>query len=186
LEDKAMGRYKSFFEDVKSVKTQWGLGDTEAKKVYEIWDMAYDELKTSDDNNFKKIINETRDYFAQKPGIFDEPDPNYKRVKVTITSAQRARLVNTYGTTALLRMIGTGDNSKRQMLHKVWSGIKGKEGGDVDAAKQTANKFNTRYGPDEYQNYLQYLSDKKKAFGKKPYLVPEGQDNFSLYVWYRA
>jgi hypothetical protein len=180
-----MPRYKSFFEDVDSVRTQWGLSQSEAKKVYELWDMAFDELRTSDDENFKSIINDTKAYFAQKPGIFDNPEPNYKRVKVTITSAQRARLVNIYGTVLLMRMIGMGDNSKRQMFHKVWSGIKGKEGGDVDTAKQTANKFNTRYGPDEYQNYLQYLSDKTKDFGRKPYIVPDGQDKFTLYLWYR-
>ena len=177
--------YKSLFADVDSVKRKWGLADNEAKKFWELWHMAYDELKNSDDPNFQQIISEARAYCAQKPGMFDNPDPNYARVKVTITSAQRARLVHIYGTSLLIRMIGMGDDSKRQMLHTVWSGFKGKERGDVDAAKRTAKKFNDLYAGDEYQNYIRHLTDKTKATGKKVYIVPDGQDKFTLYVWYR-
>jgi hypothetical protein len=179
-----MPKYKSFFEDVNSVKKKWGLADKEAEKVYALWDMAYDELRDSIDNNFKTIINETKDYFAQKPGIFDEPDPNYKRVKVTITMDQWARLVNTYGTVILMRQLGMDSPSNQQKFRTVWSGIKGKERGDVEEAKKTASKFNTRYGTDEYQHYLQYLTDQTKDSGKKPYLVPDG-NKFTLYAWYR-
>lgn len=91
-----MPKYNSFFANAKSVQEKWNLPANEARKVYELWDMAYDALQNTKllniklqtaksqtdkdkilkliDENLIKLINEQEGYFKQKPGVFDNPD----------------------------------------------------------------------------------------------------------------
>lgn len=184
-----MPKYNSLFASPESVQEKWGLDKNEAKKVYELWELAYDEVQNTPKPNEQPLQELTKDsqkYLKEKPGVFDNPDERLTQVKVSISQDQWTRLVNTYGVILLMRSLGTGGDDKRKMFSTMWSGIKGKEKGDVDAAKRTAKIFNDTYGTDEFLNYLQHLAGKtKNVLAQKPYVVPAGQDKSNLYVWHK-
>jgi hypothetical protein len=179
-----MPKYKSLFASAESVQGAWDLtGAGEAKKIYDLWDLAYDEVGANKEP-YLNLINDAQTYLAQKPGIYDNPDKKYTRVKASITGDQWTRLVNTYDVILLMRSLGTGGPDKQKTFSTMWSGLKGKEKGDADAAKRTAKKFNDEYAMDEFLNYLRHLAGKTKNFlVQKPYVVAAGEDKFNLYVF---
>jgi hypothetical protein len=180
-----MPRYKSYFESAAAAKNQWGLTDSDAKDVCEIWGLTELELgQTYKDN----LQTDVQNFYRNQTYV--DPAKKLKTIKKSITADQFRKLVDLYRATLVMRALSGSSAKFRADYAMIWQPMRGRMSGVNKAAQEAkamafANAFNNQYLQDEQVNYLQYLTGAtKNPLALKPYVV-DNAGKLTLQIWHK-
>lgn len=175
-----MPPYRSYFETAQSAKQQWGLTDTEAKNVCELWELTELELAGTYQD---KLRTEAKDFFKRQTTV--DPSAKLKTVVKPINDGQFKKLIDVYRGTLVMRELSGGRLQSRADYAMIWQPMKGRMKGEANAGT-LARLFNETYLQDEQVNSLQYLTGvKKNSWALKPYVL-ENPGKITVQVWHKS